>query len=556
MLNRFAASACLLLLATLLPISSGFAQEMRQFAVLPFEYNGPDKFKYLPKAFQATLNNDLDWPGQVAPAADAVVDNLAVPKNAADAITILRGSEVEYLVTGTISILGKDAALTMSAYAENGDTWTQKGNMSIDEITPWLETQSRAIMGDVFKRPGYSTAEQSDETTDIQDGVRAGPAANAAFIPATGTQGGSAALNPQFRYEGGAQNVGRWRSQTLRFPSTSMTIGDGDGDGKNEVFLLTSTGISAYRFVDGKLKHLATMELTTKTMYIRLEMADLDRDGVDELIVGSYQMEPARATRAPEGTPRSHILSFNGGKFKFLLKDHNQFLGVLRMPPTYMPILVEQKKGHRDLFDDTIYEAYFKGDDIVRGQAVPTPPFGSIYGMTYLPDEFGYKFVVLDNEHRIKVYSQTLEALHSSGEDTYNSSGIAIEVSQRMVGMGPGSVDENPNIYNVPFRMIAAKLTDKTKYELLVNKDLSVAAQLFKRYTYYSQGEIHSLAWDGVGMNLAWKTRRIKGQVADLGLADLNNDGNKQLCVLVNTFPGGVTFGDRKTIVLAYDLNL
>ncbi len=122
--------------------------------------------------------------------------------------------------------------------------------------------------------------------------------------------------------------------------------------------------------------------------------------------------------------------------------------------------------------------------------------------------------------------------------------------------MGPGMGDAKINTYNIPFRMIAASLSKKGKYELLVNKDLSLAAQFFERFTYYSQGEIHALAWDGVGMNLAWKTRRIKGQVSDVNLADINNDGKKQLVVLLNTFPGGMGFTNRKTVVLAYDLNM
>ena len=556
MLKRCAAAVLLLFTAILIPASYVAAQDVRRFAVVPFEYNGPDKLKYLSKAFQASLNNDLEWPGRVVPAPDSVVEGLGAPKGEAGAINALRGSDVDFLVTGTISIIGKDAALTMSAFGKNGETWSQRGNMPIDEITPWLETQSRTIMGDVFKRPGFSSAERAAKTTDIVDGVQSNPTANADFIQGGGGQNTASALNPQFRYEGGAQNAGRWRSQTLRFSSTSMTVGDGDGDGQNEVFLLTSSGVSAYRFHEGRLKHLATQELTTNTRYIRLEMADLDRDGIEELIIGSYKTEMGDLLRAAEGKPVSHILSFDGGKFRYIVRNHNQFLGVLRIPPTYAPILVEQKKGARSLFDTTIYEAFVKGDDILRGQALPTPPFGSIYGMTYLPDEFGYKFVVLDNERRINIYSQTLEPLYSSNEERYNSSGVAIEVSQRMKGMGRGSVDENPEMHNVPFRMIAAKLTDKMKHELLVNKDLSIASRLSARFTYFSQGEIHSLVWDGVGMNLAWKTRRIKGQVSDLALADIDNDGAEELCVLVNTFPGGAVFAKRKTVVMAYDLNL
>jgi hypothetical protein len=556
MLNRRFIAPAIAILAVLLMAPPALAQGAKKFAVTPFQYNGPQKYSYFSKAFQASLNNDLEWGGHVEPAGEAKVEAIATPKGKSDAVNILHSSGLDYIISGSISILDKEATLNMMAVGADGSFWENKGQMPIDEITPWLDAQSKSIMGDVFNRPGFSTAEKTAKNTDIQDGVtNPTEPVNTQFVMAD-TDGYQAdTLNPQFRYEGGSETIGRWRSQTLRFFSTSMVVADGDGDGKNEVFILHKTGISAYRYDQGKLKLLDSLDLTPSTQYLRLEMADLDRDSIPELIIGTYQTQYRSALMSPEGWPKSHILSFKEDKFKYIVKDYNKFLGVLRMPPVYMPIMVAQAKGTRNLFASKINEAYLKGNDIELGQSIPSPEFGTIYNMVYLPDEFGYKYVVLDDFHRMMVYSQTMERLSSSDEDHYNSSGIGIETNDRPIGMGPGSVDETNNTYNVPFRMITASLSKKGKYELLVNKDLSIAAQVFSRFNYFSQGEIHAMTWDGVGMNMAWKTRRIKGQVSDIGIADLNNDGKKQLCVLLNTFPGGMGFSNRKTVVLAYDLN-
>jgi hypothetical protein len=556
MLNRRLAFPVLALAAIMLLAVAALAQETKKFAVVPFSYTGPQKYSYFPKAFQASLNNDLEWGGHVVPASSSVVDSIPAPKGKADAVKTLTSTGIDYVISGSIAILDKEANLRIMAVGSDGSSWENKGQMPIDEITPWLDAQSKSIMGNVFNRPGYSTAETKAKNTDITDGV-ANPTepGGSQFIMANDDQYQADTLNPQFRYEGGSETIGRWRSQTLRFFSTSMVVSDADGDGKNEVFILHKTGISAYRYEQGKLKHLDTLELTPSTQYLRLEAADLDKDNIPELIVGTYQTQYRSALKSPEGWPKSHVLSFSSGKFKFLVKDYNRFLGVLRLPPMYTPIMVAQDKGIRHLFGPRINEAYLKGSEIVLGQSIPTPEYGNLYNMTYLPDEFGYKYVVLDDFHRLNVYSQTLERLSSTKEERYNSSGLGIETNDRPMGMGPGSVDETTNTYNVPFRMIAASLSQKGKYELLVNKDLSIAAQVFERFNYFSQGEIHALVWDGVGMNLAWKTRRIKGQVSDIGVADLNNDGKKQLCVLLNTFPGGMGFSNRKTVVLAYDLN-
>jgi len=554
MQHRRFAVPCIAMIAVLLLAAPVLAQNAKKYAVLPFSYNGPKKYSYFPKAFQASLNSDLEWTGHAEPAADSTVEGLAAPKSKADAANTLRGASLDYLITGSISILDKKATLKMTSYDVNGNTWEQKGQMGIDEITPWLEEQSKAIMGDVFQRPGYSTAEKSVDKQDLKDEV-SGPI-NAEFVGGTSGSYQASTLNPQFRYEGGSNNIGRWRSQTLRFFSTSMVVSDADGDGKNEVFILHKTGISAYRFQDGKLAHLDTLALTPSTQYIRLEAMDVNKDNLPDLIIGTYQSQYRNVTMAPEGWPKSHILSFKGGKFSYLVKNYNKFLGVLRVPPTFAPVLVAQRKGERHLFHKRIYEAYLKGDSVETGSTIPCPPYGNVYNMTYLPEEFGYRYVIIDDFHRLRVYSQAMERLYTTEEDHYNSSGIGITTPDRPAGMGAGIADIKVSTFNVPFRMLAASFHKKGKYELLVNKDLSVAAQVFEKFRYFSQGEIHALSWDGVGLNLAWKTRRIKGQVSDIALADLNNDGKKQLVVLLNTFPGSMGFSKRKTVVTAYDLNM
>lgn len=549
MIKRNIFTALIALMAMMIMATAAMAQGAKSFAVLPFKYTGPQKYAYFSKAFQASLENDLEWIGHVEPTTQDV-SALATPTNKGAGLSQLRALGLDYLVYGDIAILNKNAHINLDIVSNDGNSWQKKGKMGIDEITAWLEEQSGIIQGDIFNRPGYGTVE---ETKEAENAAPSSNPASSPFIMGGNDNYKSAALNPQFKYEGGTETIGRWRSQTLRYSSYSMVVADGDADGQNEVFILHGSAISAYRFKEGKLDHLSTFELPPNLMSIRLEIADLTRDGLPEIIISSYQFESQYSDTAPKGDPRSSILSFEGGKFKYIVKKYNKFLGVLRLPPTYLPILCSQKKGQRHLFDPIIREAFIKGDDIEVGQRIATPPFGNVFNMVFMPKELGYQIVVIGNKHKLATYSQTFERLNES-EETYNSSGIAIPTQNTMVGLGDSTRDTLVEMHNIPFRMLTAPLTSK-RYELLVNKDLSAVAQITSNYKYYTQGEIHSLVWDEVGLNLAWKTRRIKGQVSDVALADLNNDGNKQLCVLVNTF-AGIGYGNRKTVVLAYDLNL
>jgi hypothetical protein len=538
------------LTATLLLAVTAMAQGAKTYAVLPFVYNGPQKYEYFSKAVQASLENDLEWLGHAEPSTKSL-QSAGVPKDKGAALTALRSLGVDYIMYGEISILGSKAHMRIDAVSADGNAWQKKGEVSIDEMTGWLDSQAKLLQGDVFNRPGYGTVE---EKKVAQNTMQATAPTDSPFLTGDGQAFQSNALNPQFRYEGGTETTGRWRSQTLPFFSYGMYVADGDGDGQNEVFILQESAIAAYRFKEGKLQHLNTFELPANVMCVRLEIADLNRDGMPEFIVGAYRFQSQGGIRAPRGIPQSCVLSFEGDRFKYVVEKVDRFLGVLRMPPTYMPILAAQKKGQRDLFDKHVNEAFIKGNDIEIGQPIPVPPFGNVYNMTYIPDGLGYKCVVINNSHKLVVYSQSFERLYESDE-TYNSSGVVIETADKMLGMGGGPTEEHGVTYNIPIRGLTAPLTSNKRYELLVNRDLSATAQVFKNYKYYTQGEIHSLVYDQVGLNLAWKTRRIKGQVADIALADLNNDGNKQLCVLVNTF-AGYGYGNRRTLVLAYDLNV
>ena len=123
-----------------------------------------------------------------------------------------------------------------------------------------------------------------------------------------------------------------------------------------------------------------------------------------------------------------------------------------------------------------------------------------------------------------------------------------------MPGMGP-STDSSNQTYYIPMRMVAQDLDKDGRTELLINKPISAAAMIFHNYRTYPQGEIQALLWDGIGMDLLWKTRRIKGTVADLVVADVDNDGVLDLAVNVNSYPGSLGVGKIRTLVTLYPLN-
>lgn len=538
----------LLLLGLLLMAMPAQAQTVKRYLVLPFQYTGPTKLQYYSKALQADLNNKLEWSGHVQPAAAIDTSKVRRPQSEAGAIQLAKDLGVDYVAWGSTSILDQTATMKLSIQGVDGNKWANTGQMPLSEITSWMRQSADAIMGDLYQRPGYgqSAGQKAEARSELQ---KNSSPKGSSFISATGESPsnnyGVKTLNPQFRYEGGVETPGRWRSQTMRYPSANMVVCDGDGDGRNEVFIFGESTLHAYRFENGKLAPLSTFDLPRRFQLLRLSYFDVDGDGAQDIIASGYQDERGR----------SHIFSFKNGKFEYLVKHVTRFLGTLKMPPTFRPMLVAQDLGNREFFATYMHEAYFKDGEIKLANKIATPAFGNIFNTCYLPDGDSYKICVINDFRRLLTYAPTLER-QAQTQESYNTSPIMVEYEDIPIGGGTSPTKGMDSFLYIPIRMVAANLTQKNKFELLVNKDITLAGVVFDRFHQFAQGEIHSLVWDGVGMNLAWKTRRIKGTVTDYDIVDLNNDGKKQLAVLVNTYPGHLGMKARKTIVLTYELDM
>lgn len=551
-------SALILLCLALAVPALALAQGARTYAVLPFKVNS-DKFQYLAKGAQSPISNRLTWLGYFEPVSADKVARAAgrFPTGPADAQSIMSVIGTDFLVAGNLDFQDNDKQIniTMNVYDRAGKAWTKSSKVPLEGLLPALERLSGDIRSEVFKRPGEE-AKASERKDDRPNAVAKSSAPrNANFVAAesgdvpVGNAGGPV-MNPQFRYEGGAETPGRWQSQSLRFASSNMVVGDFVGDKKNRVIVASSNTLYAYEYYQNVLKPLGEIMLGARIKLLRVSLLDVDRDGKAEII--------ASGVDDPEGNadPRTFVLNFNNGKFENMVPVQKMYLSVVRTPPTFQPTLLGQLKGSHSPFDESgVSEMYYQDGQFLPMRRLNLPVIANLFNLVYLPDGKSYKIVVLNEYNSMKVYTSDLD-LQFTQEEGYNSSNNFLIMDERLPGMNQGKRDiATDSLYYVPIRMLPVSFNNNGKYELLANKDISVAAQVFKKFRRFSQGEVHSLYWDGVGLGLAWKTRRIKGTVVDMALEDLKNDGKKQLVVCINTYSGAIGASNEKTIVVTYDLN-
>ena len=535
---RLTFSVCLLLVA----VAAGAASAAAKSAVvLPFVVNAPQSYAYLSKAVQATIQGRLDRPGVLEARAG---QNKAASQ--AEAQQALRSSGADNAIWGSVSVMGNDCTVVMNSVDKAGKTWSKTAQAPVSELTTSVQKLTSALSQEVF---GISSAMRTPGST--ASGSPRGATANGDIVTnETGQQ--QVYLNPQFRYQGaGAEDGSRLRTQRLGYNMVDMAVGDFNGDGKNEIAILSDHDLRIYSWpANGQLKLIGETVVSRSNNNFSMRAIDLNRDRSMALVVTT--------TEESSNRPYSFIYSFKGNKFTTIADRIPYYVSVMRVPPAYSPTLVGQGWDSLKLFAPGVRIMTKQDGKFTLGTRLDLPTGATVFNCVWLPagkNGKGEQLVMLTDDERIKLFQGHGNTLVHTTMERYSGSASGMDHYKGMPGLGVDKAYQLPSKYYAPMRLIAADIGNTGDYTLLVNKPISTAAQFFDRYRFFPQGEVHALYWDGVGLGLKWKTRRIRGSVAEIDLADVNNDGILDLVVGLNTSPD-LGIGSRQCMITAYPLDV
>ena len=535
---RLTFSVCLLLVAV---AASAVSAAAKSAVVLPFTVNAPQSYAYLSKAVPATIQGRLDRPGMLEARAGQ-----GKASTQAEAQQALRSAGADNAIWGSVNVMGNDCTVTVNSVDKAGKTWSKTAQSPVSELTTNVQNLTSAMSKEVF---GISGAVRTPGST--ASGSPRGATANGDIVTnETGQQ--QVYLNPQFRYQGaGAEDGSRLRTQRLAYNMVDMAVGDFNGDGKNEVAILSDHDLRIYSWpANGQLKLLGETVVSRTNNNFSMRAIDLNRDRSMALVVAT--------TEETSNRPYSFIYSFKGNKFSTVAERIPYFMSVMRVPPTYAPTLVGQAWDSLKLFAPGVRIMTKQDGKFTLGTRIDLPTGATVFNCVWLPagkNGKGEQLVMLTEDERIKLFQGHGNTLVHTTMERYSGSATGMDHYKGMPGLGIDKNYQLPGKYYAPMRLIAADIGNTGDYTLLVNKPISTAAQFFDRYRFFPQGEIHALYWDGVGLGLKWKTRRIRGSVAEVDLGDVNNDGILDLVVGLNTSPD-LGIGSRQCMVTAYPLDV
>ena len=509
-------------------------QEPRNYAVLPFEINGPQEYSYLSRGIQSMLSSRLAYTGQTSPVSTGEINQVveAAPSSYEEAEELMIRLNADFVVFGTANIVENQCNLDIYAAGLDLGRYSLSKQTSLGQLIPALEEAAQELMNKVV---GEVREEIELEPLEPQETPAVQPPEEADIY-----------VSPHFQFQDDPQAAGRWRSQTLPFASRGIVAGDAQGTGESNIFILSRRQVHAYTMHDNRLKHIATYEAPLNYENLNINILDTNRNGRKEIIVSAMHTDRVW----------SYILGFENEEFHERHVRVPFFMNVVNPPPAYEPTLIGQRKatGNRLFRPGGVQEVIFTGSGPELERRLSLPDKANVFNFNYLPRDNDH-LVIIAEDDRLHVYSSDHRRRHITSNE-YAGSGLGLEIDDPMPGMGQTTPHERDvNYYYIPTRLVTAEFQGENEYRLLTHKHFAGRmASIFQRYRNFPEGEIHALYYDDIGLNLHWNTRRIKAGVADFGLFDIDGDGGRELVISVNTHPGVTGMQESRTIVLAYKL--
>ncbi len=320
------------------------------------------------------------------------------------------------------------------------------------------------------------------------------------------------------------EGVGFKKSQTFNFEIKGIDIGDVDGDKKNELVAIDNHSIYVFKYDGEKLNLFQHIDAGYYHNFLSLDVADVNRNGHAEIII----------TSVVEDDLRSFILEYEEGRFRKITEKAGWYFRVLEHPKEG-PILMGQRMGSEGLFVGPIYRFVWKKNDYERGPAMPFPAETTLFGLTVanIRGEGKPEILSFDESGRLNIFSEGGKPMPLWASSTRYGGTMNYYDTRKKKDTTFRGNDSPPWRVYIPGRILVKDLDRDGVAQVIVNKNEFASGTLFDKLRAPEKGEIYSLTWDGGEFTTNWKTREIKGYIADYQIKDVENNGEEELVVAV-----------------------
>jgi TolB-like protein len=492
-----------LLILLLFGLPASFSMGPKRVAIIPFTMNADRDLTFLQEGIMDMLASRLAWKGEVEVLEKGVVKKQVSlskpPINKEKALLIGKSLQADYVIIGSLTVFGESVSIDARILdVANGEELVSAFNQSkgMDNVIPTTDQFARdineKIMGRYVKSPAPEVVQEE----------RKGPRSLISMEDGLG-----------------GEEVGH----VQRFRS---------------VFINSDT-VFVYKWENNNFVRMRAIEGSWSPKYIYVSVADLDNNGKSEIYVSNLTHSGVS----------SLALEWDGNEFRPIATKQKWLIRVAEFPGRGK-VLVGQQREVDGFFRGPVRFLSRQGDRFVSTGKVELPEFSNVFN--FAPVDFskgnkgGYTVTIGPTEH-LRLYDQKYEEMWKS-EEYFGGSTTFIEQK------------ESPDVYiDSEWEYLASPLyvTDidgDGEQEIMVCQNHSGVLRIAKKFRGFTSGTLHFMVFDGAGLHTKWKTRKQSGTIVGYVLADIDNDGSREL-VIASVKKGEKLMLEGRSQVIVYNID-
>ena len=371
-------------------------------------------------------------------------------------------------------------------------------------------------------------------TTEIQSGIKSRDEKSAELLAKKSEDDGLSGFqtpHPERAYKkglySGATLFGgtgddRFESQGIRKSSSipitveSVTLGDLDGDGVNELVASSRSRVRVFHFADRRFRIVAEYNFSPRMKIHAINIADPGKSGKMKLFVSADQGKyPASAVLAWDGTDSLQLIE---QKMRWYIR------------PVWWPgkgVILAGQQVSPNISDNFlapgVFELSFDSEKgrLVRGAKLLLPAKTNLFDFIVadLNGDGMEEMMVIDSQQKLLVYDDAQNLIWVSSANYGGSKkffGPPLSEEGRLSGGYDESQQSQRILVFIPGRMDVKDITGDGLPEIVVStNEVAAYTQYMDNFRTYDGGAVACLSWRGEGLMELWRTNHIEGYVAD-----------------------------------------
>ena len=373
---------CLVIL--LLATGSLWAKDKYTVTVLPFTLNSSENIDYIKQGIEEMLSSRISVPDKInVTDKNVVLEELKKSEikgiTTADVYNLGKKLNSDYVVWGSITKIGNSISIDgklVDIVNSKSDIGIFAQSQSLDEVIPKINDFSQKIVQHILGTTPQSSAPLVAAPVPAAiPQVPSGLSRESQIIAKMRSGGKKGTLTSVINSEfiNAPEPLNRkdfWMSQTIPTEFKGMAVGDVNNDGLNEIVAIDKNTVYIYQKVEKELRLLQKIKGNSYDNYIAVDVADINRNGIPEIIVTSLN----------DALLDSFVLEFKDGKYVKIASDIRWFLRVIDTS-SGIPLLLGQDYGPDKPFNTPIYEMVWRDGKYESDQKMKIPFGLSIYGL-------------------------------------------------------------------------------------------------------------------------------------------------------------------------------